>query len=895
MSRSSKHVRLSGNCSVLTNITEETRRSGRATKGQHTGNRELAETPTTKKKGTAKKVTKAKPVEVEEEEAEEKIRCICGEYEEETDIPRAMVCCDNCDAWQHNDCMGLPEDYEADSYFCEECKPENHKTLLAAMKKGQKPWEEAAKRRAALIEEERASKKKGKKGGRKSAATEEVERTATPVAAAGTKRKAEESPAPSETKVSSALNVHDSARLTFFQGKKAKGTPQATPSAEPAAKGRKSAPATAEPEPAPAPPSPQVPKDAKELPANRRAPGQSLVKLFVEQTGNAVKDGFALPDKQTAAVFGTHMGLLVEHALHEYSTSTTNEQDTYKTQLQAIVLNLKRNQALSVRIIKGEVTPEQLASMNPSEMVSDEQKAKDAEMQAQLDKQATLVNTEEPGPRVRRTHKGEEYVEDLKQPAEEESKPAPPLRSASDLKSPTTGRRPPSVTIPNRRPSGDPRRQSSTSNFDISNVYNNVQGSPVGDQRFGELPSQPSREAPGPGARPDADIDNLLKDEDGSVHTSPPYSPRAAEDDGAVWRGLINGGNVGRFHGSFKFAAGSQIDAPTLQLTWDQLLPGEIGISGRIDPAKADDYLCGLEYSNTSDLIVVWMGPPANSAEAEQFETFFNYFRAKDRFGVGKQNHNPALKDIYFIPLEKGQQMPTFFTNIESAFPSQAQERMILIPLVVKNSELPRVAESPAVGGAVMQTPITPREPWQPDSINGGGASAGYASGTPAPMNGGAPPPQAGFTPTPTGFQPPPPAAQGTWPAPNPGTPTAVAPPALPQQQKPPQPTPTPPAPSQQQSQTGPPATAPKAAHAAFNVLGPQLWLAPAVQQLITTAPNAGEEEMNVVKECIADNPAAAEQLDLLTQLLQRKWADQQQSQQSQGQQGGEANGGGGS
>lgn len=186
-------------------ITEETRRSGRATKGQHTKDREISDAPAaSKKKGTAKKATK-KVIE-EEEEPEEKIRCVCGEYEEETDIPRAMICCDNCEVWQHNDCMGLAEDYEPDSYFCEECKPENHKPLLAAMKKGQKPWEKAAQRRAEVLEAEKASKgKKGKKGGRKSGAADEVE---TPVATptAGQKRKAEESPAPSETKVSASLS-----------------------------------------------------------------------------------------------------------------------------------------------------------------------------------------------------------------------------------------------------------------------------------------------------------------------------------------------------------------------------------------------------------------------------------------------------------------------------------------------------------------------------------------------------------------------------------------------------------------------------------------------------------------------------------------------------------------
>ena len=55
------------------------------------------------------------------------------------------------------------------------------------------------------------------------------------------------------------------------------------------------------------------------------------------------------------------------------------------------------------------------------------------------------------------------------------------------------------------------------------------------------------------------------------------------------------------------------------------------------------------------------------------------------------------------------------------------------------------------------------------------------------------------------------------------------------------------------------------------------------MQQLVSTAPSAGEQEMSVVKECIADNPAAAEQLDVLTQMLTRKWEGQQQSQSQQG------------
>lgn len=37
-----------------------------------------------------------------------------------------MVCCDECEVWQHCECMGLEEQDIPDQYFCELCKPCNH-------------------------------------------------------------------------------------------------------------------------------------------------------------------------------------------------------------------------------------------------------------------------------------------------------------------------------------------------------------------------------------------------------------------------------------------------------------------------------------------------------------------------------------------------------------------------------------------------------------------------------------------------------------------------------------------------------------------------------------------------------------------------------------------------
>ena len=109
----------------------------------------------------------AEQVQKESEEDEEDdaiVRCVCG-LEDDDDGGRMMICCDNCSAWQHNDCMGVTENANQlpESYMCEVCKPEDHKDLLEAMAKGERPWEAIAKRRA---EEKKTKKRKGGRRGR---------------------------------------------------------------------------------------------------------------------------------------------------------------------------------------------------------------------------------------------------------------------------------------------------------------------------------------------------------------------------------------------------------------------------------------------------------------------------------------------------------------------------------------------------------------------------------------------------------------------------------------------------------------------------------------------------------------------------------------------------------
>ena len=100
------------------------------------------------KKAATPAETPTQSVEPEEEEEEEEgdeeeetiYRCVCGVQREIGG--RDMICCDNCDAWQHNVCLGLPSsaDWGDKPYYCEQCRPDDHKELLAAMARGEKPW-----------------------------------------------------------------------------------------------------------------------------------------------------------------------------------------------------------------------------------------------------------------------------------------------------------------------------------------------------------------------------------------------------------------------------------------------------------------------------------------------------------------------------------------------------------------------------------------------------------------------------------------------------------------------------------------------------------------------------------------------------------------------------------
>ncbi|KAJ6128731.1 hypothetical protein N7471_009948 [Penicillium samsonianum] len=787
---------------------DEPRRSGRATKGQHK-NLELPDDPAKKGKSKSPKEKSAKlsaeptpgPSEPEGDE-EEIIRCICGEYEEEEDVERDMICCDQCSAWQHNDCMGLTfmKGQEPDQYYCEKCRPENHRNLLAKINAGEKPWEELAEKRRQEAEEKKSKRKKGKKGGRKGRPSESRTDASTPARTApSTTPGPSGSPAPAVSAVSASVepekNGHavDSRRSSTNkrkleetveaengpQVKQQRVSPQPTPAAIPETTAPQIKTATI-------PAAPAIGALEELMPA-RKSVATHLIKLFVDQITAALKAGsFTLRANQSVEDMAQQLALSIEDAMYESICGRSGEpNESYKAQLRSIMFNVKKNASLRDRLLIGSLSPKSLSQMTTGEMASKELQQKDAEIKREADRHHTIV--QEQGPRIRRTHKGEELIEDEHHGANESVFSRGPRRAAGDdgspaHKSPTS-------------PMGPHQPKTETDGY--------VRGlSPEGahhDHVFPEVAPAIYEPLPSGRVQADAEIDQLLRDDE---PYSPPYSPKDFDDDGTIWRGKVTMPPIGEFSSSAKHVGGADLSG---RIPWSQLAPSTLVIDGRIDVRRATDYLCGLQFSKSTDVSVIAISSPDQPADRAGFDKLFDYFHSRGRYGVIGKHPLSAVKDTYIVPMEIGTTtMPEFIELLENiSLEGPITQRMLLTIFVVKTGESNPSSVQPPSHQASQEPPVS--------------ASPTVAATPQQPQF------SAGIAPTP---------------------------PLTSQAQVTPQ---------HQPALTGLPA--------AVQVLGPQVD-APAIQQLLKTAPNVDIAQLSVVRDILARQPAAAANYDTLMQAL---------------------------
>lgn len=585
-------------------------------------------------------------------------------------------------------------------------------------------------------------------------------------------------------------------------------------------------------------PPKDLPKSLTDLPAIRSGPAKALKKSILSSIAGLAKNGSITVSEDTSMdEMAEQYAIQIERAVYD----THPGQKEYGQQIKSLNFNLKKNPELCQGLIEGLHSPNTLAVMTSDELASSEQQRQTAEMRARAEKQSILY-TQDAGPRVRRTHKGEEFIED-DQGVQGEAPPPLPGGGRRQVK-----REPGSNdhgVAPSRSPSQAEGEQHSPSNpnFDISKVFSSVK-SPTGPIQ--RRPSAPTA-SHGPGV--DADVDRMLEDE----NDSPPYSPsEEALDPDVVWRGSLAMSSIADFQANAKHVGGANFASIG---PWSKLIPKRMTVAGRIPQQSAIEYLCSLRYSNLTDIIVVSLTPTSPTASPD-FNRLIDYFISKQRYGVVGDKVAGNVRDTYLVPVPPGDDNhPEFMLNlVDNSIPKSRTEPLLLAVFVYRNDpesvKVSETAMSPPASHAATNTP-TPAASGQRTSVSGPAFSPATPQATSGPLPGFSGRVQSQ---TPVPIPQPPHARPAAPPSASPPAVVSHPPPAV-------LPTHTSEAEKYQAQQRG--------QAEAKEVLGPFISV-PTVQFLLPQAFQMTRREWEVIKDIYERDPKARDDLQYLGQLLEK-------------------------
>jgi SPOC domain len=300
------------------------------------------------------------------------------------------------------------------------------------------------------------------------------------------------------------------------------------------------------------------------------------------------------------------------------------------------------------------------------------------------------------GPRIRRTHKGEEIVGDegvTISPQVDGSASAPfakreDIASGKEDEAPASPRSPASNQSQTYSPPPEPERpqvERKQSNFDIQNVWSHLR-SPTSQNEPSEimdldiLPDDIIQMK----TIDDPDIDRIINED---VTNSPPYSPSAhmydlpstSESVPPIWNGEMTMPSVAQFSAQARFIGGPH---SVTDLLWSTILPSNLAIEGRIPIATTTKYLDAQRSSSSKHVIAIQIEASEDS-QKEPFENLYQYFHERQRYGVLQISSN-VVKDAYLIPLSPNDPIPPQITSMDSHdIPLIRTEPLLLVLLII--------------------------------------------------------------------------------------------------------------------------------------------------------------------------------------------------------------------
>ncbi|KAG7879374.1 hypothetical protein KL937_003135 [Ogataea polymorpha] len=647
-------------------MSTEIRRSSRKTKGVNSRLEDLDKigeptsrpkkrTASSKANGQKKKQLK-RAVKVPEKE---EVRCLpCGShdlnYNEDEDERGVMIQCDKCETWQHAKCLlGTDrEDSIPDNYVCNLCDPGNDKyqNLELALSPDDYYKERFPDRIDEIDDQEEEDFEDA--GAVYGESDEEYE---------GNGEKDEEDGDEDEEE----------------EGDEADDLDEPAELEEPEEKVKKPV---------------RRPQKVVRKKVDRNKTRQSVVSQFAKKLKGHIPEDHKLLEQMDVNSAAEDIASGLENALFEAFPPPNKRSDSmspeYLSKSRTLLFNLDKSN-LSDKVLSGQYTYEQIVHLTPEEMMRDDYKEFADAVRKQSINQSVITNTLEKV-KIKRTHKGEEIIEEDYQFDDIDSRTADESRRNEIEK------------LQEEKRLQDEEKEASASPPPTANLNANIMTTIANDFDDEEHEQRPEETFDN-----DDDFDKILNGTKDVVPTPPEsqavvnddeddYDPaRNFDVDETLWNGILSFAPVTDVQTTIRYHAASTYDSTEDKVAKARKIVSDfvarnnrLDIEGRLDAQKAVGYL--WEIINTRDLYLVELVPFAsphlsefeNQQTQTQFRKLWEYFNSRNKYGVIA--YKPAyIKDSYLVALDttrtQHEGLPKYFSHFNMTSLHGARERLFAV------------------------------------------------------------------------------------------------------------------------------------------------------------------------------------------------------------------------
>ncbi|GAN06081.1 PHD finger domain protein [Mucor ambiguus] len=419
--------------------------------------------------------------------------------------------------------------------------------------------------------------------------------------------------------------------------------------------------------------------------------------------------------------------------------------EPYKSKFRSLLYNLKdkANKVFQIRVVTGDLTPDELVKMSSEDMANPELKSLSEVFREKGLKNSVMKidNT----PIIKKTHKGDiimvpdkdndnMYSEQVQQELDKinrrnsSSSSSPPTSTAI---SPTTTNAQADTDMSKKPVSSLSPNTSSTHQADpLDDILARIgipaqdDNSHVSNKRSGSISDTTSAEHVDPEAkkrRVTLDVEQLLGDEDETfevdeVDTAELEEEEEEQGDTAqevqaqiqdesqavlptIWQGRVNMPQVAEFEASARQIGGRLLS----EAEWDQVLSPTMWIEGRIPSERVTNYVTQTQYSTSREIVLLEVEAKGGDAN-QQGQFLLNYLDSRQRYAVVGHNKT-KIRDFYLIPLYKVQHIPDCLYVVRVEETKRQCDLFLGVLVLTKHVPKPIVEQQPLYSPETLPPP----------------------------------------------------------------------------------------------------------------------------------------------------------------------------------------------